>query len=287
MKQSRVDIGSIRREQIIQAAIAVIDEQGIQNLSLSEIENKTGMRRGQLTYYFHTKESILLGVFDRLLQLMHERVQTGEDGLRNPCDLPGSGWDRFRYLLAMILLRPPTVPQFHSLQYTFLSQIAHREDYRQALANLYETWRVHMADDFTEHLARKPGPRAASPRAFATLVQALLHGLGMQRAADPNAFDPQEMLDLCLDVLGSYLNQPPSPSPLPLSPETGERGRGEGGVKSPASGSEESRVDSAHPPKTANGHSDARDKSDPPIRATRGRMRRPARPKRVNHDQRE
>jgi AcrR family transcriptional regulator len=275
MKQSRVDVGSIRREQIVQAAIAVIDEQGIQNLSLSEIEKKTGMRRGQLTYYFHTKESILLALFERLLQLMYQRVQAGEDGLRHPCDLPGTGWERFRYFLTMALLRPPKVPQFHSLQYTFLSQIAHRDDYRQALANLYGTWRVHMADDFAGDLARKPGPRVASPRAFATLVQALLHGLGMQRAADPNAFDPQEMLDLCLDVLGSYLNQPPVPPVVAWSPDPATTGEAAKNVKSPATDSEESRVDSAHPAKTANGQ------------ARRGRPRRPARAKRVNHDQRE
>src|SRR5436309_663739 len=74
MKSTRIDVGSIRREQIIEAAVAVITEQGIQNLSLSEIENKAGMSRGQLTYYFRVKEDILLAVFDRLLQLMYQRL---------------------------------------------------------------------------------------------------------------------------------------------------------------------------------------------------------------------
>jgi AcrR family transcriptional regulator len=248
-KPSRFDIASIRREQIIQAVIAIIDEQGIQNLSLSEIENKTGMRRGQLTYYFRTKESILLAVFDRLLQLMHQRVQTAECSAGCFGEGATSGWERFRQLFTMILLHPPLMPQFHSLQYTFLSQIAHREDFRQALANLYESWRVHMAEDFAPDLARKPGPRAVSPRNFATLVQALLHGLTMQRAADPEAYDRQEMLDLCLDVLGSYLHQTP-----------------DGSVKSPASSSEE-------PTKSANGSTKAR----------RGKPRRPTGPRRGNH----
>ena len=40
MKNGRINIGSIRREQIVEAAAAVIAEQGIQNLSLSEIEQK-------------------------------------------------------------------------------------------------------------------------------------------------------------------------------------------------------------------------------------------------------
>src|SRR5258708_32384135 len=70
MKTSRIDIGSIRREQIVDAAVAVIAEQGLQKLSLSEIEQKVGMSRGQLMYYFKAKEDILLAVFDRLLDMM-------------------------------------------------------------------------------------------------------------------------------------------------------------------------------------------------------------------------
>src|ERR1700680_2944047 len=78
MKTPRIDIGSIRREQIVDAAVAVIAEQGLQHLSLSEIETKVGMSRGQLTYYFKTKEAILLAVFDHLVQLMTQ--QQGQNG---------------------------------------------------------------------------------------------------------------------------------------------------------------------------------------------------------------
>src|SRR5262249_48393748 len=54
MKQPRIDVRSIRRAQVVEAAVAVIAGQGLQNLSLSEIEAKAGMSRGQLTYYFPT-----------------------------------------------------------------------------------------------------------------------------------------------------------------------------------------------------------------------------------------
>src|SRR6516165_3325793 len=97
MKQPRVDVGSIRREQIVEAAVAVITEKGIQNLSLSEIEGRAGMSRGQLTYYFRTKEDILLAVFDRLIRQMKERVQADE-GPEKKCPMAElSGWDRWRY----------------------------------------------------------------------------------------------------------------------------------------------------------------------------------------------
>ena len=77
VKPGRIGIGVLRREQIVDAAVAVIAEQGLQNLSLSEIEKKVGMSRGQLTYYFRAKEEILLAVFDRLVRLMHEQQPAG------------------------------------------------------------------------------------------------------------------------------------------------------------------------------------------------------------------
>jgi AcrR family transcriptional regulator len=201
MHQARIDVGRIRREEIVEAAVAIITEEGLQNLSLSAIEKRAGMSRGQLTYYFPAKEDILLAVFDRLLHMMHEAaIAAGQ----TPCHAGGTPWDRLRHFLTFLVLHPPAVPEFHALQYTFLSQFSHRDDFRTRLANLYEEWRRHIAADLAAELARRPG-LTVSARTFATLVQALLHGLAMQRAADPDAYDRQEMLTLCLDMLGSYL----------------------------------------------------------------------------------
>src|SRR5262249_2672662 len=109
------------------------------------------------------------------------------------------------HLMETLLTKPPVSPEFGCLQYTFLSQIGHREDFRQRLATLYGAWRDNMALGLAGDMTTRRPARQASPRALATWVQAILHGLAMQRAADPDAFDGDEMLDLCLDVLGTYL----------------------------------------------------------------------------------
>lgn len=222
MKHERIDIGSIRREQIVEAAVAVIAEKGLPNLSLSEIEKKAGMSRGQLTYYFPTKEDILLAVFDRLLQLMVSRNGT-------PAGLPGeqaSGWEWVQHLLQKVVGEPCASPEFHVLQYTFLSQIGYRDDFRERLASLYEEWRAGLAEFLSEEVDDLK-PRF-SPRAIATLIQAILHGLAMQWAADPEAFDREEMVDLCLDLLGTYLKKtvrrkPRRPQPAPAGTFEGPR----------------------------------------------------------------
>src|SRR6267154_169114 len=119
MRSPRVDVSGIRKQQIVEAAIAIIAEQGLQHLSLSEIETRAGMSRGQLTYYFPAKEEILLAVFDRLLQMLRQRAPGEGCAL---ADAPAAnGWERLRFFLTMLLVQPPGSPAFHSLQYTFLS----------------------------------------------------------------------------------------------------------------------------------------------------------------------
>src|SRR5262249_49598190 len=77
--------------------------------------------------------------------------------------------------------------------------------FRRRLASLYEEWRSHMAQGLADDLAQGNTTRPVPPRAMASLIQALLHGLSMQAAADPGAFDREEMVRLCLDLLGTYL----------------------------------------------------------------------------------
>jgi AcrR family transcriptional regulator len=200
MRKPRVEIGKLRRSQIVEAAVSVIAEKGLQELSLSAIEAKTGMSRGQLTYYFRTKEEILLAVFDRLLEMLRRRVQTDPEHPAVQCDL--AGWERMAAFLHWFILTPPHDPSFHALQHTFLSQIGHRDDFRQRLASLYEEWRGHMTADVTAETGR---PAGVSARTVASFVQAVFHGLSMQRAADPDAYDRREMLTLLLELLGGYL----------------------------------------------------------------------------------
>lgn len=203
------EIARVRREQIIVAAVEVITSQGLHNLSLSKIETLAGMKRGQLTYYFPTKEDILLAVFDRLLLLLLAQVHDcqgpgGRHGLPNV-------WEMVQKMFRSVLAdRPPVGREFHALQYTFLAQIAHREDFRQKLAGQYADWRNGMAAHW--QTTAKPAAWVAnkvSGQTVSSFVQALMHGLTVQLAADPGAFDRGEMLDLCVGVLAPLFTSPP------------------------------------------------------------------------------
>lgn len=207
---ARIDIASIRREQIIDAAIHIIAHQGLPNLSLSEIETHTGMKRGQLTYYFRRKEDILLAVFDRMIQQMKEQIEKGGPCLPNP-SMFSTVWERLCWLLPHVLAHESNSREFQALQHTFLAEASHRTDYRERLSTLYDFLRQRMIDDMNQESITPPHPPqiTASPRTVASFVQAIIHGLKMQLTVDPQAFDREEMVRLCLQVLAPLFASAP------------------------------------------------------------------------------
>lgn len=190
------EIALTRREQILDAAEAIITGSGIQKLSLGQIEDRAGMSRGQLTYYFPTKESILLAVHDRMLRRMI-RDAMAADG---PKPMTGRAWEFVQHSLGKHLgadWPPPGGKELFSLLFTFLAQMGHRDDYRARLAQWYRQWRGFIAADVTSSV---PEP-SVSPQVIAALMQALFHGLDVQLMMDPDAFDRQEMFAACVKLL--------------------------------------------------------------------------------------
>lgn len=187
------DLAGQRREQILDAADSIIATEGIHRLSLGNIEEKTGMSRGQLTYYFPKKEAILLAVFDRMLKRMIAQILQA-DGVKPNT---GRAWDCVRHMLAHRLetLANDGRNDFTSVVYTFLAQMNHRDDYRDKLSGTFDEWRNKLAEDWVQSTSEPRPP--VKPRIAASLIQALVHGLTMQLAVDPNAFDRQEMLAAC------------------------------------------------------------------------------------------
>lgn len=191
------EVAQVRREQILDAAEGIITRLGIQKLSLGRIETDAGMSRGQLTYYFPTKESILLAVYDRMLRRMiREAMQA--DG---PKPMTGQAWECLQHGLKKHLSPdwpPVPVGELFSLLFTFLAQMGHRDDYRKRLSQWYGEWRTFLAMDVEGSV---PEPRQTSPRVLAAIIQALFHGLDTQLMMDPEAFDRQEMFAACVTML--------------------------------------------------------------------------------------
>jgi AcrR family transcriptional regulator len=210
------DVARRRRDEIMDAAEAIIAGEGIDELSLKKIETRAGMSRGQLTYYFPTRESILLAVYERMLRRMIRERFTGG----GPQPMTGRAWDCFRHALVGHLgLDSDHLPEkkkdLYSLLYTFLARMGHREDYRDRLSEMYRGWRELIAADVAHSV---PELSAVPPQVAASMILALLHGLTVQLMVDPEAFDRQAMNDACERLFG----------PVFREQQSGDRSRGTG-----------------------------------------------------------
>ncbi|OWK36667.1 TetR/AcrR family transcriptional regulator [Fimbriiglobus ruber] len=208
-----------RRDEIVTAAIEIIASEGLHNLSLARIERRIQMSRGQLTYYFPTKESILLAVFDRTLARMIEGAMA--DAEKSGAPKPGNGtpWECLKHGMTRMLSETatPTEPearhQLHALVHTFMAQVRHRDDYRQKLATANAGLRAVITSDVAVSVPASPVP----PAVVASIVMALIRGLSDQLAVDPTAFDRQQVADACLLMLAPLFGRAPEP-PTPGVP---------------------------------------------------------------------
>jgi AcrR family transcriptional regulator len=196
------DVARRRRGEILDAAEAIIAGHGIDRLSLSQIEDRAGMSRGQLTYYFKTKESILLAVYQRMLGRMIREFLTGD----GPKPMTGRAWDCAKFAISKHLEPggPERGKELFSLLYTFLAQMGHRPDYRDKLAVMYRDWRGHLTADIAGSVAE---PRPVPPVILASVLQALVQGLEIQLMIDPEAFDRTAMFEACVRLLAPVFRQ--------------------------------------------------------------------------------
>ncbi|MCZ2344222.1 MAG: TetR/AcrR family transcriptional regulator [Bacteroidales bacterium] len=206
------EIARKRREEILSAAEAIIASEGLPRLSLGQIEKRARMSRGQLTYYFPTKEAILLAVFDRMLARMIATKIAAAEQAGAPRPGSGSAWDCLRFGFQSNLSesehRSPANCDLFALIHTFLAQIGHREDFRVKLAAANDQWRQFLAADMANGGLDPQFP----PELVASIVMALMRGLSDQLAVDSDAFDRPQMAMMCLHILAPLFGRVSSPA---------------------------------------------------------------------------
>ncbi|HEY2786311.1 MAG TPA: TetR/AcrR family transcriptional regulator [Fimbriiglobus sp.] len=181
------ELAGRRREQIVEAAMTIIAKEGIDRLSLGRIQKAVGMARGHLTYFFPTKEAILLAVVDRMMAEHRKRIEADRQ-----CPKPGQASPRqvARFMLTHPMSDSPAGRDFLSVMATFSAQMNHRDDYRAKVAGMQAEWRDQLAAKFSTGVSEPP-------EIAASFLMALAMGLNNQLAADPAAFDRTRMAAVC------------------------------------------------------------------------------------------
>lgn len=182
---------------ILAAAQTILAERGYADLTMAAIERESGANRALVSYYFGGKAGLLAALVDSLFQDpdvgLIEEIAAESDGIERAerfleWQRRVSGNDRVNRMLYELLphaLRDPGVRARFAEEYRV---------YRQIDAGCLEAAPRELT--------------AEEADALAAVTIAVVEGLGIQRALDPDGFDHGGAWRVWRDVVGTYLLLP-------------------------------------------------------------------------------
>lgn len=184
-----------KRERIIAAAYRVLSEKGYDKASTKEIAKTAGVAQGLVNYYFASKDRLFAEVFRRETRKYCESflpLLDGEgkspltpEGIARLLDIPKSGalrepeWFRLRYELFAIGLR--------------------NENAAETLKETLDAKRKYITDS----IAAFSGFPEEQSETIASILYAVIEGLGLQKVADPG-FRYDEAYAMLTEMMVAY-----------------------------------------------------------------------------------
>lgn len=188
------------RQQVLDAAIRALADQGYARTSIGDIAAAAGMSKGAVHYHFDSKDDLIAQVLVRCAEVMRERV-------RAAWDAPGEPQEKVsRALREMRAARAQTSPELRVLA-DLMAQGIYDPDLRQALSAMFEAnreeVRVHLERSFRDLGIAPRVPVHVMPR----LVIGILDGLALHDFFDPMSGEDEEVVQAALEAIALSLIQ--------------------------------------------------------------------------------
>jgi AcrR family transcriptional regulator len=165
-------------QRILEAAERVLTDQGYSRLTLQAIEQESGEYRALVAYYFGNKQGLVQAVVDSLMS-------EGDAALRARLEEVADSADR---VLALLETQREISADWRGFRAFFelLPHIMRDDEMRARLVESYRSSR-ELDGQFLESVSDVLGPPDSDR--LAALSVAIVEGLAVQFAADPEHFD--------------------------------------------------------------------------------------------------
>jgi len=192
-----------KAQAIIRAAQRILERDGFSKLSFEAIAAEAGVYTSAIRYYFGSKDGLIEALVDATthdasLQI-YERTRMEQDPVA-------------RVRTAVNESRRLPLAESYQDMWEVLPHVLRTPELRRRVARLYELYRTHHEDVFEagDHEAGR-----ARARNYGSLFLAVLDGIAIQKALDPEGIDVDAIFDLWAHVLSE------SVAPAPIE-STGE-----------------------------------------------------------------
>ena len=164
--------GQRSRDRVLQAALDLIMDVGIDRVRLAEIARRASMSSGQVMYYFTSKEHILL-------ETLAWREQQDSSHRRAVLAKVTGAWRQLDRFIGLYLPSGPADPSW-ILWLEAFARAPHNRDVSQFLDDLIQPWREELAEIIARGVKEGAFAQPAAIEDFTHRYIAVLDGLSLQ-----------------------------------------------------------------------------------------------------------
>jgi len=177
----RDDVASRRRDQLVDATIAVMGRRGWQRTSISEVTREAGVSRGLASYHFRDKSELLSAVLSRCRAKFRAAVLEGS--------AQGEPPDQLRRIIRLALAQIREDPVVFQVFLHFSAAERSVPELGEEIRALWREFRQESADGIRSgqeagYYRATLDAEAAAAQLFGAIV-----GLALQWLLDPGSFD--------------------------------------------------------------------------------------------------
>ena len=177
---------------IVAAMRASVGARGAAGSTFDVVAREAGVSRGLLHYYFGSKERLMVEVVRRDCDTFVAELEAGLVKATTVDEIIAS---LVQTLDAFVKGEPGT----QAVIYEMLSASHHSGEIRAEMAELYRTWRKHLADALRQKETEGVVTLAGDAESVASLIFAIGDGLGLQMVSDPD-WAREMSLDVATDT---------------------------------------------------------------------------------------
>ena len=194
-------VRDLRRSQIIHAARQLVATEGLEKLTIGELERRLAFTRGVITYHFKSKDEIVDELLESAIREIDAATQSASRKSRGPAE-------RVRAVLQETLRGFLEHTEAARILMAFWGRIPSDARARRTNARLYAAYRRQARRLFES--GRGAGAFAdVDADAAAVLLVGVVIGIACQVYFQPGAIDPDAALELASEmVLGRLLRKP-------------------------------------------------------------------------------
>ncbi|WKN57544.1 TetR/AcrR family transcriptional regulator [Rhodococcus opacus] len=178
-RRARLDVGGVRRQQIVTAVRTLIATEGAGSVTIARIADAMGTSRGVVNHHYKNKEDILQSA---LQSAMKDASAATDQIVSERTDLAET--------TGLVVRLAATDSDWRQVYIAFLAEAIHHDFARTMIAETDRTFRQHLS-------------RALGDQSGAAVVLALMRGLALQRVVNPD-FDTESALSAACKLLGQW-----------------------------------------------------------------------------------